>query len=464
MDRHSPASESRRYRRARRVLRGAVLAVTWFAAALALPAAIGTANVRPKMAAIWQGGGPLPAGPLPSTPAHDATRRTAVLLLGDSLTEATDFLVPFEVLGASGEYNVYAVARERRPLRMFPGELAVLPHFSYEEFAALGAAPDIIVVPYMEADTDEAIVRRGEFLRQWWTGETLLLTICGGSYSAARTGVLAGRTATSHTNVLRLVRQQLTDVTWLAGSRYVDDGTLVSSAGITSGMDATLHLLAREHGRELALRVAEQVGYPHTQYLDDPAFRVPGGSPATTILNAAFRRQQTMALAIFDGASEITLSALSDTYTRTFSLRVLPLSTTHRVVTTRHGLHVVPRGTMAGAEGAIRLFTAGAPAPEEVVALGAWQQGRGVTAEEPEGTVGFAYDVALLDMARRSSPAAALEAARGLEYPVDHLGLASSLPPAALLARPLLLALAGVLMYWLLQRGWRRLQLARGRD
>jgi AraC family transcriptional regulator, transcriptional activator FtrA len=463
MDRHATVGENRRFRTARRILRGTLLTAIWIAAALALPVAVGTANVRPKMAAIWQGGGPVPDGPLPASPAHDATRRTAVLLLGDSLTEATDFLVPFAVLGASGEYNVYAVARERRPLRMFPGELAVLPHFSYDEFAALGAAPDIIVVPYMEADTDEAIARRGEFLRRWWTGETLLLTICGGSYSAARTGVLAGRTATSHTSVLRLVRQQSTDITWLAGPRYVDDGTLVSSAGITSGMDATLYVLAREHGREAALRVAERVGYPHTRYLDDPAFEVPDGSPVTTLLSAAFQRQQTMALAIFDGASEITLSALSDTYTRTFSLRVLPLSTTHRVITTRHGLHVVPRGALADAEGAVRLFAAGSPAPEEVVALADWQRGRGVTAEDPEGTGGFVYDVALSDMARRSSPAAALEAARGLEYPVDHLGLAASLPPAALLARPLLLALAGVLMLWLLQRGWRQLQLVRGR-
>jgi AraC family transcriptional regulator, transcriptional activator FtrA len=463
MSRHEGSAGSASRRSLLRVARGVLIAVGWIAAAIALPVVVGAVNIRSKMAAIMYGGGPRPDVPLPVRPEHDVGRRTAVLLLGDSLTEATDFLVPFEVLGESGEYNVYAVARERRPLRMFPGELAVLPHYTYDEFAALGRAPAIIVVPYMEADTEEAIAARGEFLRRWWRDDTVLLTVCGGSYSAARTGVLTGRTATSHTNVLRLVRNEMPGINWVEGQRYVDDGNLITSAGITSGLDATLHLLSRDHGRESALRVAERLGYAQVQYLDDPSFEVPAGDPITTLLGAAFARQQTMALAVFDSASEIALAALSDTYTRTYSLRVMPVSTTHRVITTRHGLHVVPRGTLEDAGRALRLFVEGAPTGTESAALADWQRASGVKVEEPAAAGGFIYDVALTDMARRSSPAAALEAARGLEYPVTHLGLASALPPVTLMMRPLLLALVGIVAAVLLRRGWRRVRIAGGR-
>jgi hypothetical protein len=124
----------------------------------------------------------------------------------------------------------------------------------------------------------------------------------------------------------------------------------------------------------------------------------------------------------------------------------------------------VPRGPLASAGDAVRLFIAGSPAPEETVALADWQRARGVTAEDPESGGGYIYDVALRDMARRSSPAAALEAARGPEYPVTHLGLASAMPPACLLARLLLLALAGVFAVWLLRRGWRRTRTSTGRN
>lgn len=312
----------------------------------------------------------------------------------------------------------------------------------------------------MEADTEDAIAERGRFLRRWWTDDTLLLTICGGSYSAARTGILDGRTATSHTGILRIVREQMPGITWLEGRRYVDDGTLVTSAGITSGLDATLYVIARTHGREAALRAARQVRYPHMQYLDDPTFEVSAGSPLTTTLRAAFLSQETMTLAIFDGASEITLAALSGTYTRSLSTRVLPVSVVHRVITTRHGLHVVPRGSLHAVHNAERLFVSGSPAADEAVALTDWQVVRGIPAEEPDAGSGFIYDVALRDMAHRSSPAAALEAARGLEYPVTHLGLSSTMPPASLMARPLLLALAGVLTILLLRRGWRTLRAA----
>jgi AraC family transcriptional regulator, transcriptional activator FtrA len=445
----------------RRLLRGLGHATFWIAAALVLPVLVGTASLRPKLAGMTRGGEVLAADELPVPAAHDTARRTAVILLGDSLTEASDFLVPFEVLGQTGLYNVYAVARERRPLGLFPGELAVLPHYSYEEYAQqVGVQPDILVVPYMESDVESAIAARGEFMRRWWTGDNLLVTICGGSWTVARTGVLAGRTATSHRNVLRLVADSVTHVNWVSGPRWVDDGNFVSSAGITSGMDAMLHVVRREHGRAAAFEVARRVGYPHLQYLDDPAFEVPQGSLATLVLGAAFSRSRTAALVMFDGASEIALGALTDTHTRAGLVRMRPVSTGPRVVRTRHGLHLVPRGTLDDVPDADRAFIAGTADASAAAALAAWAASVGVVPEDPGGAGGFAYDVALGDMAATQSPAAARSAAQSLEYPIAHLGLAAALPPPALVVRPVGLALIGLAAAALLLRA-RRVRTAR---
>lgn len=70
-------------------------------------------------------------------------------MLGNTRTEATDFLAPYAMFVESGAYNVYAVA-ESRALRTLAGGVDVLPQLSFADLAArLHRSPDIIVVPAM---------------------------------------------------------------------------------------------------------------------------------------------------------------------------------------------------------------------------------------------------------------------------------------------------------------------------
>src|SRR5436853_7881018 len=75
------------------------------------------------------------------------------------------------------------------------------------------------------------------------------------------------------------------------GVRYVDGGTLLSTAGLTAGVDATLHLLARRHGAELAARVAEALHIPPSPFVENPKCQQFEIGPADSIflLNAGFR-------------------------------------------------------------------------------------------------------------------------------------------------------------------------------
>jgi putative intracellular protease/amidase/dienelactone hydrolase len=449
---------------ARRVHRWVLRPLLWSLAFVLPPLIVGGLGVRTTMDGMYTSPPPPPQGRQPSPPEDDPEGRVAVVLLGDGFTEATDFLAPYELLASSGTYNVYAVARERRPHALFPGKLDVLPHLTFASYdEQVGRDPDLIVLPYVEGGAPEAHAELEDWLRHRWSGETRLITICGGSYVAAATGLLAGRWATSHRNVLRLVREEHPEVRWVEGVRYVDDGNLVSSAGITSGIDAVLHVLRQEIGEDLAAAVAARVGYRHLHFLEDPSFDVPAASRLTPLLNAAFIRGPDLGLLLLDGAPELALGALTDTYPRTFAARILPFAPERGYVTTRHGLHLVPRWGFDSAPPMDRVIVAGRVGKEGHTGVGDWLRARGLPAEPLEGE-GFPYDRLLRDLAREISPAAATHAARGLEYPVDDLSFASAGPPLGALGIALGLGLLGVVAGFLVSRGWKAIRGTRGRS
>jgi putative intracellular protease/amidase len=152
-------------------------------------------------------------GPLPAPPAYDASKKTALVVAGNTATESSDLLGPYEVLTTSGEFNVYVVAPERRLTPLIPipeqnccGTLDLVPHYSFAGYdAAIGVAPALVVVPYIPyASTKDAPVL--DWLRQQ-PEQTVILSICGGSQMVADAGLLAGHSAASHHTLYAILTQ-----------------------------------------------------------------------------------------------------------------------------------------------------------------------------------------------------------------------------------------------------------------
>src|SRR5215510_8601301 len=94
---------------------GTPLSIALFALALVLlPFAVGIGTAVYKVRQIVADGRPTLAAPLPPLPTPDPSKRTAVVLLSNNGTEITDALPPYELLAASGAFNTYFVAPERR--------------------------------------------------------------------------------------------------------------------------------------------------------------------------------------------------------------------------------------------------------------------------------------------------------------------------------------------------------------
>jgi transcriptional regulator GlxA family with amidase domain len=96
-------------------------------------------------------------------------------------------------------------------------------------------------------------------------------TVCTGSALLARTGLLDDRPATSNKLAWDWVVQQGPRVKWVRRARWVDDDTIITSSGVSAGIDMTLSLITRLHGRDMALTAARNMEYRwHEDAADDP--------------------------------------------------------------------------------------------------------------------------------------------------------------------------------------------------
>lgn len=384
-------------------------------AAGALPAGVGALRAVRAMRALY----PEPlaaAGRRETPPAHDPERLTAAVLLDHAGTEVSDFLLPYELLAASGAFNVHAVAPQYRPATL-TGGLDVMPHVSLAGFEDLPLErADLIVVPHMP-DPDPRII---DWLHAQAQAGATVLSICTGAGVAAAAGVFDGRRATAHWGDLARFERRYPHVAWVRGVRYVDDGGVAASAGITSGVDATLHMIRRLADVDAMHAAAEAIGYTDFTYLADPATEQYRFEAADLILplTAAFGRRLTVGVLLQEGVHETALAAAMDTYGASFTARTLTMTRDGRSARSRHGLTLLPRNNVEEASSLDRLLLPGAQDPQKTAELHTHAEGGSsrVISLPQAGPAYVAIQDALNDLASLGGQPIARFAAKRLEY------------------------------------------------
>lgn len=193
------------------------------------------------------------------------TRRSVGILIFDGV-EVLDFAGPFEVLagalpaGKMDEeallFKVVTIAPEDRLIRC-AGGLLVQPHNTFENHPPL----DILVVP----GGDVSEVSENRPVLDWIVQEDkkaeILASVCTGAVVLAKAGLLDGGSATTHWASVDQMRKEFPAVDMLADQRVVDRGHVITSAGISAGIDMALYLVARLHGPESAAWTARLMEY-----------------------------------------------------------------------------------------------------------------------------------------------------------------------------------------------------------
>lgn len=357
-------------------------------------------------------------------PAFDPQKPTAAVLLANEVTEVFDFLVPYEMFAMTEAYNVFAAAPDLS-VKSLTGGLDVVPHYTFDELDRLmgGGSPDVIVIPYMPILNEGKYRPVREWIRKHSGPNTTLLSICNGAENLADTGLLNGKSAATHWGDVGRLARTYKEVQWKKDRRYVPDGNLVSSAGLTSGIDATLYVIAGRLGEPAAAKVAKELNYPSYHYVGHPQMEPYSAGPRDLVyvLNQAFQwNKKKDGILLYPGADELALSSAFDTYGASGTTTTLTVSGRPGPVVSRHGLNLLARYTAEDAPKLDRMLLVGADVKERAADDIRHWSGTGSSAQTlflhsgaPER---FAMDPALEDLARQEDVQTARFAAKRLEY------------------------------------------------
>ena len=205
--------------------------------------------------------GPLPVG---------EGKRVGILIFPE--VEVLDFCGPFEVFSVTrldearrretaSPFEVLLVSERAAPLRT-TGGMEVIPHHTLTSCPRL----DVLLVPGGWGTRSEVGNRRLiDCIGHRGAAAETLAAVCTGSFLLAQAGLLDGRRATTHWRSLERMRDTYPKVTVVTDRHWVEDGNIVTSAGISAGIDMALRLVARYCGEPIARATARHMEYPYPE-------------------------------------------------------------------------------------------------------------------------------------------------------------------------------------------------------
>ena len=177
--------------------------------------------------------------------------------------EELDWAGPWEVLAAWAEQwpddgvRVFTLARSDGVVTCAKG-LRVLPDETWETAPAM----DVLVYPGGRGTRTEL---KDDAVLDWVRGlagqGTLVASVCTGSLVLAAAGLLDGKPATTHWQSLELLPTLGSEIEVRPDDRFVDNGNVITAAGVSAGIDMALHLVVRLHSAERAREVRRYIQY-----------------------------------------------------------------------------------------------------------------------------------------------------------------------------------------------------------
>ena len=187
--------------------------------------------------------------------------KVAILLF--NAAEIIDFAGPWEVFGTAG-LLVHTVAEKADPLTMVFGQ-KVVPDYTFEN----SPKADVLLVPGGGVWSNDAI--GNPKLIQWIQTKSKdvmhVMSVCTGAFLLAKAGLLVDQTVTTTYGMIEDLKTPRTTVVY--DQRFVESGNLITTAGLSSGIDGALHLVSKMLGSGKAQSVALGMEYrwdPHSQF------------------------------------------------------------------------------------------------------------------------------------------------------------------------------------------------------
>jgi cyclohexyl-isocyanide hydratase len=174
-----------------------------------------------------------------------------------------DLTAPYEVFARIPDVEIHVISNSLEPVLTDRG-LKILPDTTYDSCPPL----DVLFIPggpgQIQAEHDEVLK---QLIREYAKKLTCIISsVCTGSLLLGAAGILQGKKATTHwtcMDILPILGVEAVDMP------VVEDGNIITGAGVTNGIDMALHLTQRLIGKEATQRIARSIEYPHSsQYTD----------------------------------------------------------------------------------------------------------------------------------------------------------------------------------------------------
>lgn len=173
--------------------------------------------------------------------------------------QVIDFAGPWEVFQdvmvpgrTDHPFRLYTVSESTAPIHT-SGGMKIVPDYNFEN----APAPKVIVIPAQSRPSEAAL----EWIRKSTLTTDVTMSVCTGAFVLARTGLLAGKAATTYHGAFVRFANEFPDIHLKRGARFVEDGNLATAGGLSSGIDLALRVVERYFGHEVAQSTAYDLEY-----------------------------------------------------------------------------------------------------------------------------------------------------------------------------------------------------------
>ena len=190
--------------------------------------------------------------------------RTVGILLFNEV-EVLDFAGPFEVfsiatlLESNEKPFIVKTISENGELVTARNGLKVKPDYSFANHPSF----DIVIIPggfgaeQIEINNSSVI----EWIKNQQSRVEFMTSICTGALLLAKAGILDGKKATTHWMDIDRLEQEFPNVSVQRGVKFVDEDSIITSGGISAGINMSFHLISRLHGKDVAIKTAKRMEY-----------------------------------------------------------------------------------------------------------------------------------------------------------------------------------------------------------
>jgi YHS domain-containing protein len=170
-------------------------------------------------------------------------------------------------------FQLYTVAATRKAVRA-SGGLKIFPDYTFE----IAPAPKVVVIPAQDGSTPAML----DWIRKSSKNTDVTMSVCTGALVLAQTGLLSGRSATTHHGAYKIFSTEFPDIRVKRGARFTEDGNMATAGGLSSGIDLALHVVERYFGRDVATNTAYQMEYQGQGWLNPDSNQIYAQAPIST--------------------------------------------------------------------------------------------------------------------------------------------------------------------------------------